>query len=79
MQKLNPKEKYDKEKIKALIEKLFIKKIITKEEKEIIDINLILNFLDSNIWKEMQEAKAVYYTLLNIQKEVDPNERRKMV
>ena len=60
LQKLNPKEKYDKEKINALIEKLLIKKIITKEEKEIIDINIILNFLASNIWKEMQEAKAVY-------------------
>ena len=60
MQKLNPKEKYDKEKINDLIEKLFIKKIVTKEEKEIIDINIILNFLDSNIWKEMQDAKTVY-------------------
>ena len=59
LQKLNPKEEYNKEKINALIEKLLIKKIITKEEKEIIDINIILNFLASNIWKEMQEAKVV--------------------
>lgn len=60
MQKLNPKEEYNKEKIDDLIEKLFMKKIITKEEKEIIDIKAIQNFLDSSIWKEMKEAKAVY-------------------
>ena len=60
LQRLNPKEEYDKNKIIDLIENLFIRKIISQEEKKYIDINIILNFLNSDIWKEIKEAKSVY-------------------
>ena len=60
MQKLNPKETYDLEKVKDLINNLQLKEIITEKEAEVINPNKILQFTKSNIWEQLKNAKEVY-------------------
>ncbi len=59
LQKLDEKIDYDEEKIKNLLDKLEEKGIISSEEKKVIDIEKINNFICSDIWKEMQTAKKI--------------------
>ena len=42
-----------------LIEKLISKNIITEEEKNAIDMNIIKNYLSSELYKDILEAKEV--------------------
>ena len=60
MQKLNPKEEYDLQKIKELIQNLQLKQIITEKEAEAINPYKILEFTKSNIWEELKIAKEIY-------------------
>ena len=60
MQKLNPKEEYDLQKIKELIQELQLKQIITEKEVEAINLYKILEFTKSNIWEELKTAKEIY-------------------
>ena len=46
------------EEVDNLIEKLISKNIITREEKEAIDIDIIKNYLSSELYKEILEAKV---------------------
>ena len=60
MQKLDvKKQEYNLEGIKELVEKLVAKKIITQQEAYAINLNKILQFTKSNIWKEMTKANVV--------------------
>ena len=59
MQKLNENVNYDLEKVRDLVEELVAKKIITTKEKEAINLNRILEFTKSKIWKELKSAKEV--------------------
>ena len=45
--------------VNNLIEKLISKNIITEEEKKAIDMNIIKNYLSSELYKEILEAKEV--------------------
>ena len=60
MQKLNPLEDYNLDKIKILIQELINKEIITKKEASTINPNKILEFTKSKIWQELKEAKEIY-------------------
>ena len=60
MQKLNPKEEYDLQKIKQLIQNLQLKQIITEKEAEAINPYKILEFTKSSIWEELKTAKEIY-------------------
>ena len=60
MQKLNPKEEYNLQKIKELIQNLQLKQIITEKEAEAINPYKILEFTKSNIWEELKTAKEIY-------------------
>lgn len=60
LQKLNPKEDYDLEKIKSLIQNLEMDKIITEKESQAINPNKILQFTKSKIWKQLRKAKEYY-------------------
>ena len=60
MQKLNPKEEYDLQKIKELIQNLQLKQIITEKEAEVINPYKILEFTKSSIWEELKNAKEIY-------------------
>ena len=60
LQKLNPKEDYNLEKIKSLIQNLEMNKIITEKEKQAINPNKILQFTKSEIWKQLKNAKEYY-------------------
>ena len=60
LQKLNPKENYDLEKVRNLINDLTFKEIITEKERDVINPYKILEFTKSRIWKELQNAKEYY-------------------
>ena len=60
MQRLNEKEEYDSDKIKKLIQDMVDNEIITKKEANIININQILKFTKSQLWKNIKNAKQVY-------------------
>ena len=60
MQKLNPKESYNLQKIKELISNLQFKQIITEKEAEVINPYKILEFTKSNIWEQLKTAKEFY-------------------
>ena len=59
LQKLNSKENYNLDKLKKMVNNLVEKEIILTKEAESVNYNKILAFLESNIWKEMQDAKTV--------------------
>lgn len=60
MQKLNPKEEYNLQKIKDVIQNLQLKQIITEKEAETINPYKILEFTKSNIWDDLKTAKEIY-------------------
>ncbi len=60
LQKLNPKEEYNLQKINDLVQNLLLKQIITEKEAEAINTYKILEFTKSNVWKDLQNAKEVY-------------------
>ena len=59
MQKLNPKQDYNLEKVKQLINNLVSKKIITENEAKAINPNIILQFTKTQIWEDLKEAKEI--------------------
>lgn len=60
LQKLNPKEEYSLEKIKALIQNLEMNQIITEKESKAINVYKILQFTKSEIWNQLKNAKEYY-------------------
>ena len=60
MQKLDSKKQYEKEDLKNLIQELVDKEIIFKEEAEVIPIITLENYLKSNIWEELKNAKEIH-------------------
>ena len=60
MQKLNPKQDYDLENVKKLIDELAFKEVITAKEKEAINPYKILEFTKSEVWKQLKTAKEYY-------------------
>ena len=60
LQKLNFQEEYNENKIEDLLEKLEMKKIITKQQREVVDKKTILNFTKSNLYNEVKQAKEVH-------------------
>lgn len=59
MQQLVPGTEYTKESIQALVDGLLLRKRITQQEYESIDIHKIEQFTKSKIWGEMKQAKVV--------------------
>ena len=59
LQKLDINIDYDLAKITNLLDELEMKKIITSKEKEVINVNKILEFTKSKIWKELKTAKKI--------------------
>ncbi len=57
---LNETKQYNYEDIEKLIQNLQNKKIITKKEAEAININQILQYTKSNLFKELKCAKEVH-------------------
>ena len=60
LQRLNPKEEYDFDKIKSLIQNLEMNQIITEKESEAINVYKILQFTKSKIWNQLKNAKEYY-------------------
>ena len=59
LQKLDENVDYDIEKIEELIVKLQNQNIITQKGKEAVNKNDVYKFTNSNIWKEMKNAKEI--------------------
>ena len=59
LQKLDLKREYTKPEIIEFINKLVSESLITEEEKNIIDINKIKNFVDSDFAKRIRKAKII--------------------
>lgn len=59
LEKLNIKEDYDFNKIKQMITNLQEKQLINENEAKSININKILNFTKSSIFKDLKGAKTV--------------------
>lgn len=60
LQKLNEKEEYNIEKIKNLINTLVQKQLITKKEAEVININDILLYTKSELFKDLKSSKEIH-------------------
>ena len=60
MKKLDFSRDYNYEDIKNLVNYLVDKDFITKKEADSININQILQFTKSNIWKDLRQAKKYY-------------------
>ena len=60
VQKINEKNIYDYSKIKNMIEDLYNKEIITKSEKDAININKLFKYTQSDLFKELAKAKEIF-------------------
>ena len=60
MQKLDSKKEYTKQDLQNLIAELVDREIILKEEAEVIPIIALQNYLTSNLWKELKNAKEIH-------------------
>ncbi len=57
---LDENKNYSLEDIKELIEKLEQKEIITQKEKEAININTLLRYTQSDLYKDLKQAQHIY-------------------
>ena len=60
MKNLNVSTDYTIDKIRDVVKELIDKEIITQKEGESVNVNQVLQFTRSNIWKELKEAKEIY-------------------
>lgn len=60
MQKLDEKRIYELQDIQNLVDELLEKKIITKKERDLINVESIYKFTKSNIWDMLKTAQEVY-------------------
>ena len=60
IQKMDERKNYDENEIKQLINNLVQKDIITTVQAENIDIKKLLAYINSNLWKELKEAKEIH-------------------
>ena len=60
LQKLDNKKDYNENDVKQLINELVCKNIILKQEAEVIPIIALKNYLKSNLWQELKQAKEVH-------------------
>ena len=60
VQKMNEKIEYDAQKVQELIDELAFKNIISEEEKKAINVEKILMYTKSDLWREISKAKEVY-------------------
>jgi ATP-dependent helicase/nuclease subunit A len=60
MQKMKENKEYSVEDIKALVFELVQKEIILPNEAEAININQLLEYTKSDLWKELKDAKEIH-------------------
>lgn len=60
LQKLDEKVEYNIEKVQELVNNLESKGIISKKQREVVDIEKVHSFTKTDIWQEMKNAKEVY-------------------
>ena len=60
IQKLDSTKEYTKEDLQNLIQNLVDREIILREEAEVIPIIALQNYLKSNLWQELKDAKEIH-------------------
>lgn len=60
VQKMNEKEVYNISKIEDMINDLYKKDIITKVQKDVIQINKLYEYTKSDLWNELKKAKEIH-------------------
>lgn len=60
LQKLNLKRNYTKQELQEFVSELVAKKLLTEEEAQSVRTAKIENFLNSNLAKDIREAKEIY-------------------
>lgn len=60
IQKLEVNKEYNKDDLKQLIQDLVEKEIILEEEAKEIPISILLQYQQSNLWKELRSAKEIH-------------------
>ena len=60
LQKLNENHKYELEDIKNMMVNMVLKNILTQQEANSIDIEILYDFTKTSLWQDIKKAKAVY-------------------
>ena len=60
VQKLDETKEYTKEELHDFVQNLKEKNIITKEEAESINIDILYNYTKSKLWEELKNAKEIH-------------------
>lgn len=60
MQLLENNRDYTKEELEKWIATLVEKELITQKEAEEINTNILVNYIQSNLWKELRKAKEIH-------------------
>ena len=60
IEKMEVEKEYTKEAIEQLLEELVQKEMITEQEKEEIPIHLLLQYVQSDLWKELKQAQEIH-------------------
>ena len=60
LQRLDEKLDYNEEKLEKMLEELETKGILNEKERKAIEIEKVIMFMNTNIWKELKNAKEVY-------------------
>lgn len=59
VQKLDEKKEYTEDDLKTFVKKLYEKNIITEVEKDSIDIKILQKYVQSELYRELQNAKKI--------------------
>ena len=60
IEKMEVEKEYTQEAIEQLLEELVQKEIITEQEKEEIPIHPLLQYVQSDLWKELKQAQEIH-------------------
>jgi len=60
LQKLDSKKEYEKQDLQNIIKELVDREIILKEEADVIPIIALQNYLKSDLWQELKNAKEIH-------------------
>lgn len=60
VQKLDEKKEYNQKEIEDFVQELYERQIISEMEKKSVNIQVLYQYTQSDLWKELKQAKQVY-------------------
>ena len=84
MQKLDFNKEYNKEELGKLLDELIAKNVISENEKEYIDVEKIIKFLNSDLYRDIKNAKLIkkeepFYIYLDSDNVYETKEKEKIL